>query len=98
MLKFLAQNKKKLICALAVLLFLFCGQQFFNNYREINNLQQDVQNLEQVIEQNRVINQDLEKELELVNNDDYIEQIAREKLGLVKPGETLLIPVEAEKE
>ncbi|NLM97500.1 MAG: hypothetical protein GX175_07830 [Halanaerobiaceae bacterium] len=36
----------------------------------------------------------LEEELENVNNPEYIEKIAREELGLVKPGELLIIPVE----
>jgi cell division protein FtsB len=36
----------------------------------------------------------LEEELNNINNPEYIERIAREELGLVKPGELLLIPVE----
>ena len=34
----------------------------------------------------------LEKQIETLNSDDYVEKIAREKLGLVLPGEVQYIP------
>jgi len=34
----------------------------------------------------------LQEEITLLNNQAYIERIAREELGLIKPGETLLVP------
>lgn len=34
----------------------------------------------------------LEKKIQELNDDKYIERIAREELGLVKPGETIIIP------
>jgi len=38
-------------------------------------------------------NQQLEKDLQQTDTPQYIEKIAREKLGMVKPGEKKLIPV-----
>ena len=34
----------------------------------------------------------LQEEIALLNDQSYIERIAREDLGLIKPGETLLVP------
>lgn len=34
----------------------------------------------------------LQEEINLLNNNSYIERIAREDLGLIKPGETLIVP------
>lgn len=36
-------------------------------------------------------NQDLKEEKESINSDAYIEQVARDKLGLVMPNETIYI-------
>jgi cell division protein FtsB len=49
------------------------------------------------IETTKNENIQLKTRLENVDDLEYIERIAREKLGLVKPGETLLIPVEKER-
>ncbi|MDO4744235.1 MAG: septum formation initiator family protein [Clostridia bacterium] len=38
-------------------------------------------------------NQKLEDELEKADTDEYLEQIAREKLGLVKPNERVFIDI-----
>lgn len=34
----------------------------------------------------------LQEQIQELNKDSYIERIAREELGLVKPGETVIIP------
>jgi len=57
----------------------------------LNSLQQQVQS--QIDE-----NKELKEEIERVKSPAYVEKIAREELGLVKPGEILLIPVEEEKD
>ncbi len=38
--------------------------------------------------------EELEKEIELVNTDEYIEKIARERLGYVKPNEFIFKEVQ----
>ncbi len=43
--------------------------------------------LESEIEYYRNMNETLERQAELLSSDEYIEKTAREKLGLVKPGE-----------
>ena len=78
-----------------IVLLLLCWS-FFNNYRQIQKLQRELEQLENEISETKEKNTLLENQLEKVDDDEYIERIARERLGLVKPGETLLIPVEDE--
>ena len=69
------------------------GEQFMQ-LREINR------NIDQVQGKIRVIkgkNKELALEIKRLQSDTYVERIAREKLGLVKPGETVLLQAEVEK-
>ena len=45
--------------------------------------------LQQRYEKEVQLNQELKKKLEQLNNAEFIELTARQKLGLVKPGETV---------
>ncbi|MDD3840591.1 MAG: septum formation initiator family protein [Clostridia bacterium] len=63
-------------------------------YKQHLRIQQTNVKAEEVknrIEQVKKTNQELEKDVEFSKTDEYIEKIAREKLGLVKPGETIYI-------
>ncbi|MFZ3172533.1 MAG: septum formation initiator family protein [Carboxydocellales bacterium] len=86
------------LLAVAVLAYGFVvitsfGEQFMQ-LREINR------NIDQVQEKIRMMqgkNKELALEIKLLQSDTYVERIAREKLGLVKPGETVLLQAEVEK-
>jgi len=52
-----------------------------------HEMRQQAQALEQRIEQLKQQHGQLSKELEYYRSDEYIEKVAREELGLVKPGE-----------
>ncbi|NLM21850.1 MAG: septum formation initiator family protein [Peptococcaceae bacterium] len=57
------------------------------------------QQLNYLLEQKNVLiaeNEKLRKDIEKLNTPSYIEQLAREKLGLVRKGEILIAPKEAE--
>ena len=77
-----------------ILLLIVFTYQIINNYRQINQLESSIDSVESEIDETKELNLQLERELSLVDNPDYIERLAREKLGLVKPGEELIIPVE----
>ena len=79
-----------IILFLVIILF---GYQFYRNYQQIVLLRQEIGQLEQQIETTSRKKGQLLQELENVNNLEYIEEIARRRLGLIKPGEILLIPV-----
>lgn len=93
---FSSSRSKKIIVIIGVGVFLILCWNFFNNYREMQRLQQEINYMQEQIDRTKAENNMLRQELEKVDDDEYIEEIARERLGLVKPGETLLIPVEEE--
>jgi cell division protein FtsB len=70
-------------------LVLFTGQavKFFS-------LRADVVQLEEQIRFHSVNNEILRQRVEAMQGDAYIEQMAREQLGLIKPGELLYMAVE----
>ncbi|MDN5332195.1 MAG: cell division protein DivIC [Tepidanaerobacteraceae bacterium] len=73
-----------LLIFLVYFVYTFTVQQF-----KINDLRR--QELELSREMNRLSaeREKLKKEIELLNTESYIEELARDQLGLVKPGEIL---------
>lgn len=81
------------ITIIAVIIF-FSGVQYYQNMQKMEQLQNKIEKLENSINDAKEENQVLKEELANIDSDEYIEKIAREKLGLVKPGEVLVMPVE----
>ncbi len=75
-----------LLILLGMIFYSFGGQmvKMYNVQREITNIQEQMDEL-------KVKNDALKKQLEQLNSDAYIEREAREKLGLVKPGEKIIL-------
>ncbi|HEX3033275.1 MAG TPA: septum formation initiator family protein, partial [Bacillota bacterium] len=70
-----------------VVLFSF-GQQFF----QMQSIERDMDKIQAEIKAMQLKNKQLHTEVKRLNSDAYVERIAREKLGLVKQGETVLLP------
>ncbi|MFW5998791.1 MAG: FtsB family cell division protein [Bacillota bacterium] len=88
-------KKGRYICLLIFLIIAgIIFYNFYSNYVQIKKLESNLRNLQDEIETTRKENEELKVKLKNIDDMEYIEKIAREKLGLVKPGETLLIPVE----
>lgn len=87
-------TKSKIFRILLISIFLYSGYKFYKNYCNIRELENKIIELEDNIVRAKEEKSNLEEELKNVNNPEYIEKIAREELGLVKPGELLIIPVE----
>lgn len=85
---------KRIIPLFLIFILIVFTYQIFNNYQQINEMEKNIKDVETEIDDTEKTNLKLERELSLVDNPDYIERLAREKLGLVKPGEELIIPVE----
>ncbi len=81
-----------------ILVVIFGGYRFYLNQKEIMHVKREIIRLEQEIVKTEIRENELKEKLENINNPEYIEEIARKELGLVKPGELLLIPVEEKKE
>lgn len=91
------RNGRKPIGFLVFVLILLIGVvsvQISNLYLKNNELEKEAQQLEQEIERELREQKDLLEYKEYINSTEYIEQSAREKLGLIKPGEILFITKE----
>ena len=55
------------------------------------NVQREITNIQEQMNQLKANNDTLKKQLEQLNSEAYIEREAREKLGLVKPGEKIIL-------
>jgi cell division protein FtsL len=82
-------------------LFLVLGLGFlvitwwYPQYQEIQEMNNRVADLEWKKLQMKATNQDLQDEITWLGTDAAIERLAREELGLVKPGERVLIDLQS---
>ncbi|MFZ5634655.1 MAG: FtsB family cell division protein [Bacillota bacterium] len=84
---------RKLPALIVIFLLFYLLISFFTHFQKLYVLQKDIRAIEEELQELRIKNEDLRKQLKQVQSDAYIEQVAREKLGLVKPGETRIVPV-----
>ena len=66
---------------------------FARRYINLVLLQNKIIRVEREIAAIEHRNEAIKEQIEYMQSDSYVEKIAREKLGLIKPGETLYIPV-----
>jgi len=70
------------------IVYVLVAQQIAINQAHVKEI--DIKNdIEKLIEENQQIEADLEK----ARDDQYLEKLARERLGLIKPGEIMFIDV-----
>ncbi len=82
------EGKKPLVPAIATTsLFLAAVISFLIRQAGVTAAHKNLAELEREIERYRTMNVALEHQVEILRSPDYIEKIARDKLGLVKPGE-----------
>ncbi len=84
---------KKLPALIAVFLLLYLLISFSTQFHKLFVLQKDIKEIERQLQELNIKNEELKRQLKQVQSDAYIEQVAREKLGLVKPGESRIVPV-----
>ncbi len=83
------------VITVVVVITIIAAFNFYQTIEKMNHLEKEIKETEKQITEAEAENQKLKEQIENSNNYEYIEEVAREKLGLVKPGEKLLIPVEA---
>lgn len=77
--------------ALALLTVYFCYL-VTDRYLEMESIRRETSAVRQQLEQANTLNQQLQAERDRLLAPSYIEKLAREQLGLVKPGEMPYIP------
>lgn len=81
-----------------LVIFIFMGYNYFLSLNQVKRLESSIAVVEREIILAEQKKAQLLKEIEKIDDPQYIEEIARKELGLVKPGELLLIPVEEKEE
>ena len=85
--------KGRLPVLLVLALLCYLAVTFTSQFGRLAVMQQDVRNIKQQIDELEQKNNTLREELRKAQSDSYIEKTAREKLGLIKPNETRVVPV-----
>ncbi len=81
----------KLTVVLAVLLTVCVGLTYISGRMKRAALERETERLLEECRSWELRLGDVKKEIDYANTPEYVERAAREKLGLVKPGETLYI-------
>lgn len=76
---------------LMIAVFAYAGVSLFTQYNEMQKLKAEQKALEKQIEDAQLSMDKLRNLIEIADTDEYIESIAREKLGWVKPSETRFV-------
>lgn len=76
---------------IGLLVFGYAAVSYTTGFLEIWRLRQEIQRVELEIAATKTRNEQLRHELAYLQSDEYIEKVAREELGLVRPGETPVI-------
>lgn len=78
-----------IVAVIAITIYVGISMVFItNSYREKN---QEIQQVQQQIDERTVLNQEYQEMIDQGVDDEYIQKLAREKLGLVYPDERVYI-------
>jgi cell division protein DivIC len=87
-------SKSRLPNLVLILLMGYLAVSFGSHFTKLSNMQRDVLSIQQEVQELKERNNTLRQELQAIQTDAYVEKTAREKLGLVKPGETRVLTVD----
>lgn len=86
------------VITVIVIIALIVAFNFYQNMMKLNQIENRIDKIETEIAKAEAKNKELEQQIENSNSYEYIEEVARKKLGLIKPGEQVFIPVEEDKD
>ncbi len=88
------KKKKKnvsIVHVMTILFIVYFGFTFFNQQLKLNKYNSQIEMYEKEIESKQNLIEYYKSRKENITTDEYIESVAREKLGLVKPYEKVYI-------
>ena len=85
------RKKFKLGLIVLILVLAYFVIALFDIQKTIYVKQKKIDEVEKKITEQNIISKELNKLKKILNTDDYIRKIAREELGMVKPGEKVFI-------
>ncbi len=86
---------KKSIIGLVIIIVcgLYFGRIFIGQQKQLDILYAKTAEIDLKIEKEKKLNMELEEEKKVVLTEEYIEKIAREKLGMIKDGEKIFVDI-----
>jgi cell division protein FtsB/cell division protein DivIC len=91
-------SRSKLPVIIIALFMLYISFSLGSRFDQLYAMQRNLDAMQTEIKDLHNKNAGLYEQLERLQSNDYIEQVAREKLGLVKPGEARIVTIPAEEE
>lgn len=85
----------KLILCISVVIVGYIIFSLGNQFNRLHTMESNVGDMKKQVEELKTKNSALREEIKKIRSDSYVEQVAREQLGLVKPGETLVVPTQS---
>jgi len=89
-------NKRKKIRVFHIILagvFVYCAYLAFNQQKFIYAKDMELKSIQARISEESKQNEELKRQKETLNSDEYIERVAREKLGMVKRNERIFVDI-----
>lgn len=77
---------------LAVFFLYFCYV-LIDQQKVIMARESEIARIQEKIGEEQMTNEELTKQREIINSDEYVEKVAREKLGMVKKEERIFIDI-----
>lgn len=87
------RKKSKLSILLVLGIFAYFAYIMFDQQKVLDAKGSELRNLKVKIEEQARVNEDLEQQKQILNSDENVERMAREKLGMVKQGEKVFVDV-----
>ncbi len=85
--------KKRLFIIIGAVFFLVVVINFYQGFYTLREKNAEIERLEEDISQLQGETKEVEKKLEYLESEEYVERMARKQLGLVKEGERLYINI-----
>ncbi len=85
------QGKSKLSGVLWAVAILYVGYVFVQQQIRLHDLRVEEKEVTAEIEQAQLENEELTHVMDIMDTDEYIEKVARQKLGFVKPDEQVFV-------
>ena len=93
----LMRKKVNIKTVVLVILLVYGGVLFINQRVNAHKIKQEMNNQQQELAKLKDVNQQLQDEVNMSKNESYMEKLARERLNLVKEGETPVIQSSSKK-
>lgn len=102
--KILSEQKKtfrfsisKLSSLILIVLLIYLVASLTLQFKKLYTMQDEMREVQKKVDELKEKNLEIHEQLKHVQSDQYIEQMAREKLGLVKSGESRIITTQSDK-